>query len=183
MTERWPTQAECDDFYGDPRGGAGVNRHWEAANLVYVDVPYLLWYNISPGKHLRVPRVYVHRKVADSLTNVFASVHAAYDHMAREIYPGETAALIEQAAQQNMDTQGVSDFSGSFVYRAMRNGHSLSMHSYGIALDFDAEHNPFGYPGRFKPTSPLVLAFEAEGWTWGGRWHKPDAMHFQAARV
>jgi hypothetical protein len=180
---RWPHQSECDSFYGDPRGGDHANRHWESENLVYVDCPYLLWYELSTGKRVRVPRVYVHHKVAASLLNVFASVHAAYDHMAHDANPDHAASVAEQEAQTLMDAAGVSNFSGAFNFRLMRNGHSLSMHSYGIALDFDAEHNPFGYPGRFKASSPLVMAFEAEGWTWGGRWRKPDAMHFQAARV
>jgi hypothetical protein len=179
----WPRQAECDACYGDPRGGAGVNRHWEAANLVYVDAPFILWYELNAGKHVRVPRVYVHRKVADSLSRVFASVLAAYEHMDKASYPDHSGEPLRAGAQHLMDAAGVSDFDGSFCYRIMRGGSHLSMHSYGIALDFNAAHNPFGYHGLFKPSSPLVMAFEAEGWTWGGRWAKPDGMHFQAARV
>jgi len=179
----WPTQAGCDEYYGDPRGGEGVNRHWEAANLVYAECPFTLWYELHPGKHVRVPRVYVHAKVKDSLERVFASVWAAYEHMHKATYPEHEGDALRQGAQELLDAHGVSNFSGSFNYRIMRGGSHLSMHSYGCALDFDAEHNPFGYPGRFKASSPLVMAFETEGWTWGGRWHKPDPMHFQAARV
>lgn len=179
----WPRQSQCDSFYGDPRGGDHANKHWEAEHMCYVDCPWLLWYNMGHGKHVRVPRVYVHRQVSMSLLKVFASVHAHYTTLAAEHYPDLDAGALEQVTQQLMDEHGVSSFGGAFNFRLMRNGHSLSMHSYGIALDFDPDHNPFGYPGRFKASSPLVMAFEAEGWTWGGRWSKPDAMHFQAARV
>ena len=26
----------------------------------------------------------------------------------------------------------------------------------------------------------VVRIFESEGWGWGGEWHRPDAMHFEA---
>jgi hypothetical protein len=66
----------------------------------------------------------------------------------------------------------------------MRGGHALSMHSYGIALDWDADENEFGHKVHaFHSDSLIVQAFEGEGWVWGGRWSYPDAMHMQAARV
>jgi D-alanyl-D-alanine carboxypeptidase len=75
-------------------------------------------------------------------------------------------------------------FSGDWVVRQMRGLRTVSMHAYGLAVDFDAPHNPLGHAGFFTPANPLVQAFESEGWTWGGRWaHRPDPMHFQAARV
>jgi len=77
-------------------------------------------------------------------------------------------------------------FSGSYVFRAIRGGTHLSMHAYGIAVDIAAGLNELGKP--YDPARGLpqdfINAFEAEGWTWGGRWHgRPDAMHYQAARV
>ena len=63
----------------------------------------------------------------------------------------------------------------------------LSLHAYGLAFDVDPQLNPWG--GR--PDAPLrqhpefVAVFEAEGWTWGGRWKdgKGDDMHFQRCGI
>lgn len=63
-----------------------------------------------------------------------------------------------------------------------------STHSYGIALDVRATSYPHGQ----RVTDPALLsaAREIEGlvtpdgwrvWEWGGRWSKPDGMHFEAA--
>lgn len=57
----------------------------------------------------------------------------------------------------------------------------LSRHSYGCAVDFDPEQNKCGTPGSI----PLwvVGIFESWGFTWGGRWKKPnDPMHFEWTR-
>lgn len=63
-----------------------------------------------------------------------------------------------------------------------------SMHAYGIALDIRATSYPLGVP----VTDPAMLAAAAriealttpDGWTvwdWGGRWRRPDGMHFELA--
>jgi len=51
------------------------------------------------------------------------------------------------------------------------------MHSFGAALDLNAETNQLGTPGDMD--AGLVQLFEACGWTWGGRWKRSDPMHFQ----
>jgi hypothetical protein len=79
----------------------------------------------------------------------------------------------------------VEPMSGGFAWRTQRGSTKLSTHSLGIGIDFDAIRNPLGVPpsktaigtgGGLK----VVSIFEAHGWTWGGNWHRPDAMHFQA---
>lgn len=73
----------------------------------------------------------------------------------------------------------------------------LSMHAYGIAVDFDGIDppgddcvgNPWGgvrkngEPSLLRQHMAFVDVFEAAGWTWGGRWKdgKGDDMHFQRA--
>lgn len=63
----------------------------------------------------------------------------------------------------------------------------LSLHTWGIAVDFDSTLNPMG--GKRKNGSPSVLrgeagkafvaVFKAAGWTWGGDWGMRDDMHFE----
>jgi hypothetical protein len=65
-----------------------------------------------------------------------------------------------------------------------KSGNSLSTHSWGFALDSDTSRNAFGdTTPHFAHTPQVLNAFEAEGWTWGGNWKKPDGMHWQAANV
>jgi hypothetical protein len=54
------------------------------------------------------------------------------------------------------------------------------MHGFGGALDFNAETNELGTKGDMDPE--VVAIVEAHGWEWGGRWRRPDPMHWQFAR-
>lgn len=73
---------------------------------------------------------------------------------------------------------------------------SLSVHSYGRAIDLNPYNNPYvsasgkvipqgavidpADPRTLSATHPLVLKFEELGWTWGGSWTDPkDYMHFE----
>ena len=71
-------------------------------------------------------------------------------------------------------------YSGCFSPRfiGMDAGGRLSHHSWGMAIDLNAEENPFGTKGNMDMR--LVDIFEDRwGFTWGGRWIVPDAMHFE----
>jgi hypothetical protein len=158
---KWPSQstAELIAFYGNPRGDGGhPSIEWERRNLVRAPVPYAMWYREDAHTPVVVSNIAIHRRCADSLHRVLLAMTACPS--------GDSARF----------------FSGSYCFRAMRGSNKLSMHSYGCAIDFDAEHNPFHSGDHtLHGHSPLVVAFEAEGWIWGGRWNNPDAMHFQAA--
>lgn len=158
----WPHQTECDTFYGNPRGRDGrASPKWESENLIRVQVPFQLYFEKRPIKN-----VVIHKKCADSLLRVFASLwHTA----------GED--------QGTVDEWGLSNYAGCYNYRVMRGGSSLSMHAYACAIDLDPDRNGFGDPTpRFADYPWIIEAFEKEGWEWGGSWEDPDGMHFQAAR-
>jgi hypothetical protein len=75
---------------------------------------------------------------------------------------------------------------------------SWSMHAYGEAIDVNDVENPYlegtrvippagkaftdrahVRPGMAVEAGPLVRAFDAAGWGWGGRWSgSPDYQHF-----
>lgn len=81
--------------------------------------------------------------------------------------------LVEQGLVGELKT-----WDGCWCIRHKRGGSSsLSLHSWGVAIDVNAKENTMGK----KPTlSPEVVAcFEEAGFDWGGRWHTPDGMHFQ----
>ena len=73
--------------------------------------------------------------------------------------------------------------------RVISGSDRLSMHSYGVAVDFDPPLNPMG--GIIRATNEHSIirrhimfaeVWEWAGWTWGGRWSMRDDMHFQRKR-
>lgn len=54
-----------------------------------------------------------------------------------------------------------------------------STHAWGIAVDVATQSNPLGRQPTLDPR--VVAIFEDAGFLWGGRWSRPDGMHFQYA--
>jgi hypothetical protein len=54
---------------------------------------------------------------------------------------------------------------------------NLSHHSWGMAVDLNADENAFG--DRPRMDDRIVAIFEKWGFTWGGDWIVPDGMHFE----
>lgn len=161
---KWPTQAECDAFYGNPRGRDGnVSERWYRENVVKIVPPYKVMFG-----HIPVTKILVHRKCAESALRV---LNATWDKIGRD--------------QAKADALGISAFSGSFNYRPIRGSNRLSMHAYAIAWDWFAAENMMGdKTPLFTEDHPLVVAHKEENWTWGGTWTtRVDPMHWQASRV
>lgn len=163
----WPLQEDMDQFYGDPRGiknPSVVNPIWLVDNLTWVVPAYIMYYDGKPVK-----RFQTHKKVAESLERVFKDVLNRAE--------GKSDTLTEW---------GANKFGGCYNYRLKRGGASLSCHAYGAAVDLDPSRNALhDTTPNFTVDHPVVQAFKAEGWIWGGEWAgaSVDAMHFQAARV
>ena len=73
----------------------------------------------------------------------------------------------------------VRDFEGCFNARAVRDDPAgrLSHHSWGAAVDINASSNALGGTPHQDPR--LVRIMRRHGFTWGGRWVRPDGMHFE----
>lgn len=100
-----------------------------------------------------------HRRVVDSLAAAMAELDRA-----------GLAGLVDRADFQR---QG-----GCYNPRPLRGGDGeLSRHSWGIAVDLDVAANPLGAPPRMD--ARLVAVMERHGFTWGGRWLRPDGGHFE----
>lgn len=54
---------------------------------------------------------------------------------------------------------------------------TVSRHSWGVAVDINVDSNPFGR--RPRQDARLVALMARHGFAWGGRWLRPDAMHFE----
>jgi hypothetical protein len=68
-------------------------------------------------------------------------------------------------------------YDGCFNIRHMKGSKSMSVHSWGLAVDFNADDNPFGGPVNLS--DEFIRCFADAGFEAGALWHKPDGMHFQ----
>lgn len=93
------------------------------------------------------------------------------------------APLIQ--AFSNVIDRGLIDelktWDGCFNVRKKRGLKSLSLHSWGIAIDINAAWNGLGKTPTMSPE--LVKCFTDAGFDWGGTWTRKDGMHFQLNRI
>jgi hypothetical protein len=99
----------------------------------------------------------------------------------RRLMPQLVGALEELAATGDGPEAVGSGYEGCYVPRFINRDptRALSYHSWGVAIDVNAERNPFGAPPDQDPR--LVEVMERWGFSWGGRWEVPDGMHFEWA--
>jgi len=132
----------------------------DESNLATFDFPFPTYYG---GK--RVLRGRCHEKVKDSLLRVLIEIGQKY---------GNDRGILEEA----------EDYGGIFNFRPKRGGRSLSLHSWGIAIDLDADDNTFrdSWPMRADMPLEIMECFAREGWLSAGAFWGYDAMHFQATQ-
>jgi len=136
-------------------------------HLVGVSLPYDHRLSWQPEKKVR--SFQCHAKVAESITKVLGQVLSHY---------GE-----EEIRRLKLDVWG-----GCFNIRPIRGGTKPSMHSWGIAIDYDPNRNKLNWGAdraafageEYKKWWEL---WEAEGWVSLGRSRNFDWMHIQAARI
>lgn len=58
---------------------------------------------------------------------------------------------------------------------------ALSMHAWGLAVDFNVSTNGYGAVPQLD--SRIVDVFDRWGFVWGGRWAIPDGMHFELGAI
>ncbi len=97
-------------------------------------------------------------------------------------------AILAHYGKTKIKQLGLDLYGGCLNVRKMRGGSRYSMHSWGIAIDFDPAHNRLRW-GRDRARmakreyAPFLDAWEAEGWISLGRERNFDWMHVQAARL
>jgi len=70
---------------------------------------------------------------------------------------------------------------GCFNVRKKRGLTSMSLHSWGIAIDVNAAWN--GLNKEPQLSAGFVKCFTDAGFDWGGVWTRKDGMHFQLRSI
>lgn len=77
----------------------------------------------------------------------------------------------------------LTSYDGCYVPRFIERNpeNSISLHTWGIAIDMDASKNYRGIQGTMHPE--VVNIFKRWGFSWGGDWKYTDPMHFELAAL
>jgi len=91
---------------------------------------------------------------------------------------------LSQALKNLIDTGNIAElktWDGCFNIRKKRGLSSMSLHSWGIAIDVNAAWNQL----NMTPTlsAAFVKCFTDAGFEWGGTWQRKDGMHFQLKSI
>lgn len=140
-------------------GDPTVNtQDWEHKNMTYYRVPGFI-----KEKNPFLPNIiYMHRKFVQVVDVWFTAL--------------TFADLIQE----------IRTYDGCWVVRKKRGGSTLSIHSFGMAIDFNASHNPFKHTRQqaidkgLKPFSEKFIQASRQYVDCGADWKSPvDLMHFQ----
>lgn len=151
--------------YGDIRHwirtDGTIQPKWETSTMVSLPLPAPLPLAWDHGRLALSARC--HQVVAPELRAVLIELHRL------GLWLGEARAA-----------EGVREYGGCYAFRTQRGSASkLSLHAFGAAIDLNTTTNRLGEVGDMSPA--VVEVFESRGWTWGGRFSRPDPMHFQFA--
>ena len=120
-------------------------------NMTLWDIPTNLEVGVIPK------RLYCNKDMIEPLTKAFQSL----------IVTGKVAEL--------------KTWDGCFNIRKKRGLSSMSLHSWGIAIDVNAAWNGLGKEPVLS--AGFVKCFTDAGFDWGGTWTRKDGMHFQLAKI
>lgn len=129
--------------------------------------PYPLYLDWALSQ--KVAKFSIHEKVHDAALRAMEKIADAY-------------------GEDDIHRLGLDQFGGCLNVRKMRNGRTMSMHSWGIAIDWDADRNPLRATSRtaLMATAPYARFLDIwaeEGFISLGRLRNFDWMHVQAARL
>lgn len=131
--------------------GDPFTTHDEGLYMVMWDVPTELEIGIIPK------RIYCNKAMIQPLTKAFKN-------------------LIDRGHVNELKT-----WDGCFNIRKKRGLASMSLHSWGVAIDVNAAWNGLGKTPTLS--AGFVKCFTDAGFDWGGTWTRKDGMHFQLAKI
>ena len=103
----------------------------------------------------------------------------------KRLYCNKDMILPLTKAFKNLISTGcvkeLKTWDGCFNIRKKRALTSMSLHSWGIAVDVNAAWN--GLNMIPKLSAEFVKCFTDAGFDWGGTWTRKDGMHFQLKSI
>ena len=91
---------------------------------------------------------------------------------------------LKKAFKNLIDTGAVKElktWDGCFNIRKKRGLSTMSLHSWGLAIDVNAFENGLYQTPKLSPT--FAKCFTDAGFDWGGTWLRQDGMHFQLSAI
>ena len=137
-------------------------------NQTQIVLPYPMVLDWAPGT--RVTKMTCHEKVADAMLRVFTKLKGEY-------------------GEAKLRELGIDQFGGCLNVRLKRgSSSSWSIHSWGVAVDLDADRNLLRETARTARFArpeylPMWKIIEGEGAVSLGRARDFDWMHWQFARL
>lgn len=144
-------------MFGDPNsfrmGDGTLSAQWEIDNIVRVPLPRSMAYS---GGGV-VTRIAVNRVIYDVVDQTMKAA-AEHDDIWSELTP----------------------YGGGYEPRLKRGSSEVSLHTFGIALDFNPKKYPLGSLERMP--QDIIDLFHSFGWWYGGDFEgRKDPQHFQFA--
>jgi hypothetical protein len=118
--------------------------------------------------------------ISRNITSATVPVFRGHVTCHRLLIPQLRGALEQVVAEGLDDLIDPSQYGGCWVPRHILFDPSrpLSMHSWGLAVDFNVRGNEYGNRDP-EMDRRIVEIFERWGFVWGGNWSTPDGMHFE----
>lgn len=157
---------------------------------------YLRLLHYDGEGHIRLGELICHQSIAPDLLTIFRTLYNAH-------YPIGRMTLIDHYDGDDERSMSANNTS-CFNHRPIAGTHTLSRHSYGLAIDVNPLYNPYVVPRRGRRTQVMPAAgaryanrshpfdfkidhndlcyrlFRQHGFSWGGDWHhRKDYQHFE----
>jgi hypothetical protein len=168
---------EIEEMFGNPANDDGtLNEAWEGANIRKVAPPdgWQLYYQDDDVGLVPVSGIRMHSLLEDVFHLVLDDI---WDYAKQQIGGSPSGDEIRDwLHRRRLDQHG-----GGFNFRKITAGSKLSLHAYGIAIDWDPDHNP-----RKKSLTKTLPdwwfdIWSTRGWSDGRHFPTPDPMHVQFA--
>lgn len=160
--------------------------------ITYDDLRYirLLYYDFEGIVH--EGELMVNAQLAEEVTRIFYELYQAQ-------YPFTSIRLVDDFGEPGDDNLSMAaNNTSAFNYRYVTGTSTLSLHSYGAAIDINPLYNPYidgdrvappggaeyvdrtqDFPGKIDHDDLCYKLFTEKGWRWGGDWSgDKDYQHF-----
>jgi len=169
---------EINALFGNPANPDGSeNLAWVHANIIKVPPPagWQLYYQASETSLIPTSGIEMHKLLAEVFTTVLNEI---WDYAKNQV--GDAVSDDEVRIwlhQRRLDITG-----GGFNFRKSSGDKTkLSLHCYGIAIDWDPLHNPHKKPLTKTLPDWWFGIWANNGWSDGRHFKTPDPMHVQFA--